>query len=133
MAHFIIDRVKIKHFIMQNIIKWFFTEKIFYDIMLPMIKTYILRFMAKYRHYYKYKRLAIIVVSVWFAIIVTLGVISGFINRAKPIIISPEDENATAVDQIESNKRKIESGEMLSTKNNMSFFEIQQFNSKCSI
>ncbi len=111
---------------MQNITKCFFTEKIFYDIMLPMIKNYILRFMTKYRHYYKYKRLAIIVVSVWFTLMVTLGVISGFMNRAKPIIISPEDENAMAVDKIESNKRKIESGEMLSSKNNMSFFEIQQ-------
>ena len=111
---------------MQNITKYFFTEKIFYDIMLPMIKRHILRFMAKYRHYYKYKRIAIIIVSVWFTIIVTFGVISGFMNRPKPIIISPEDENAMAVDKIESNKRKIESGEMLSTKNNMSFFEIQQ-------
>jgi len=94
--------------------------------MLPMIKKYILNTVDKYRHYYKYKRIAIIIISVWFISTIILGVIFGFHNRSKAIIISPEYENDMAMDKIESNKSKIESGEMLSTKDNLSFFQIQQ-------
>lgn len=94
--------------------------------MLPMMKKYILNTIDKYRHYYKYKRIAIIIISVWFISTIILGIIFGFRNRAKAIVISPEYENDMIMNKIEANKSKIGSGVMLSTKDNLSFFEIQQ-------
>ena len=82
----------------------------------------------KIKYFYSEKRkLFIIILSSWFVFIVLIGVIIG-LNREPDIVpLTPEEENAMiSNDIIKDDDKKIMEGEMLSTKNNLSFEELER-------
>ncbi|MEI0532139.1 hypothetical protein R4I97_11325 [Brachyspira pilosicoli] len=82
----------------------------------------------KIKYFYAEKRkLFIIILSSWFVFIVLIGVIIGLNKEPDIVPLTPEEENAMiSNDIIKNDDKKIIEGEMLSTKNNLSFEELER-------
>ncbi|WP_157148231.1 hypothetical protein [Brachyspira pilosicoli] len=81
----------------------------------------------KIKYFYAEKRkLFIIILSSWFVFIILIGVIIGVNKKPDIVPLTPEEENAMiSNDIIKNDDKKIIEGEMLSTKNNLSFEELE--------
>lgn len=88
-----------------------------------MTKTEILKPYIDF--YKKHKKIVLISLIVWFVLIIVIGIIMGFYLKPEMIILTPEEENAKAMKIIKSEIPLIESGKLLSTRNNMTFTEIE--------
>ena len=82
----------------------------------------------KIKYLYAEKRkLFIIILSSWFVFIILIGVIIGVNKKPDIVPLTPEEENAMiSNDIIKNDDKKIIEGEMLSTKNNLSFEELER-------
>lgn len=82
----------------------------------------------KIKYFYAEKRkLFIIILSSWFVFIILIGVIIGINKKPDIVPLTPEEENAMiSNDIIKNDDKKIIEGEMLSTKNNLSFEELER-------
>ena len=82
----------------------------------------------KIKYFYAEKRkLFIIILSSWFVFIILIGVIIGVNKKPDIVPLTPEEENAMiSNDIIKNDDKKIIEGEMLSTKNNLSFEELKR-------
>ncbi|SUW07626.1 Uncharacterised protein [Brachyspira pilosicoli] len=82
----------------------------------------------KIKYFYAEKRkLFIIILSSWFVFIILIGVIIGVNKKPDIVPLMPEEENAMiSNDIIKNDDKKIIEGEMLSTKNNLSFEELER-------
>ena len=82
----------------------------------------------KIKYFYAEKRkLFIIILSSWFVFIILIGVIIGVNKKPDIVPLTPEEENAMiSNDIIKNDNKKIIEGEMLSTKNNLSFEELER-------
>lgn len=82
----------------------------------------------KIKYFYAEKRkLFIIILSSWFVFIILIGVIIGVNKKPGIVPLTPEEENAMiSNDIIKNDDKKIIEGEMLSTKNNLSFEELER-------
>lgn len=82
----------------------------------------------KIKYFYAEKRkLFIIILSSWFVFIILIGVIIGVNKKPDIVPLTPEEENAMISNDIIKNyDKKIIEGEMLSTKNNLSFEELER-------
>ena len=80
------------------------------------------------KYFYAEKRkLFIIILSSWFVFIILIGVIIGVNKKPDIVPLTPEEENAMiSNDIIKNDDKKIIEGEMLSTKNNLSFEELER-------
>ncbi|MEI0580282.1 hypothetical protein [Brachyspira pilosicoli] len=82
----------------------------------------------KIKYFYRERRkLFILILSSWFLFIVLIGVIIGLTKKPDVVPLTPEEENAMILnDVIKNDDKKIIEGEMLSTKNNLSFEELER-------
>ena len=82
----------------------------------------------KLKYFYAEKRkLFIIILSSWFVFIILIGVIIGVNKKPDIVPLTPEEENAMiSNDIIKNDDKTIIEGEMLSTKNNLSFEELER-------
>ncbi|WP_157146613.1 hypothetical protein [Brachyspira pilosicoli] len=82
----------------------------------------------KIKYFYAEKRkLFIIILSSWFVFIILIGVVIGVNKKPDIVPLTPEEENAMiSNDIIKNDDKKIIEGEMLSTKNNLSFEELER-------
>ena len=82
----------------------------------------------KIKYFYGERRkLFILILSSWFLFIVLIGVIIGLTKKPDVVPLTPEEENAMILnDVIKNDDKKIIEGEMLSTKNNLSFEELER-------
>ena len=82
----------------------------------------------KIKYFYAEKRkLFIMILSSWFVFIILIGVIIGVNKKPDIVPLTPEEENAMiSNDIIKNDDKKIIEGEMLSTKNNLSFEELER-------
>ncbi|WP_157150367.1 hypothetical protein [Brachyspira sp. SAP_772] len=82
----------------------------------------------KIKYFYAEKRkLFIIILSSWFVFIVLIGVIIGLNQKPDVVPLTPEEENAMiSNDIIKNDDKKVMEGEILSTKNNLSFEELER-------
>ncbi|MBW5381877.1 hypothetical protein [Brachyspira pilosicoli] len=77
--------------------------------------------------YAEKRKLFIIILSSWFVFIILIGVIIGVNKKPDIVPLTPEEENAMiSNDIIKNDDKKIIEGEMLSTKNNLSFEELER-------
>lgn len=99
--------------------------------MLPMstdnIKENIMSALNQSLEYLKKYKLIVVIVTVgWLVLSITIGVISGLNNKVEYTALSAEDENAAITEEVNRNISQVEDGEMLTTKNNLSLFQIEQ-------
>ncbi|TXJ47443.1 hypothetical protein [Brachyspira pilosicoli] len=80
------------------------------------------------KYFYAEKRkLFIIILSSWFVFIIVIGIILGLNQKPDIVPLTPEEENAMISNEIIRNDdKKVIEGEMLSTKNNLSFEELER-------
>ena len=80
------------------------------------------------KYFYAEKRkLFIIILSSWFVFIIVIGIVLGLNQKPDIVPLTPEEENAMiSNDIIKDDDKKIMEGEMLSTKNNLSFEELER-------
>ena len=55
----------------------------------------------------------------------SLGVLIGSCSKPKVIPLTPEEENSKAINNMKEDEEKIIKGEMLSTKDNLTFEELE--------
>lgn len=82
----------------------------------------------KIKYFYAEKRkLFIIILSSWFVFIIVIGIVIGLNRKPDIVPLTPEEENAMiSNDIIRNDDKKVMEGEMLSTKNNLSFEELER-------
>ncbi|WP_300370406.1 hypothetical protein [Brachyspira sp.] len=79
----------------------------------------------KVKNFYKTKKiLFFIILSAWLLLVVIFGVLIGFNSKPDVIPLTPEEENSKALNSMKEDEEKILKGEMLSTKENLSFEEL---------
>ena len=80
------------------------------------------------KYFYAEKRkLFIIILSSWFVFIIVIGIVLGLNQKPDIVPLTPEEENAMISNEIIRNDdKKVIEGEMLSTKNNLSFEELKR-------
>ena len=80
------------------------------------------------KYFYAEKRkLFIIILSSWFVFIIVIGIVLGLNQKPDIVPLTPEEENAMiSNDIIKNDDKKVMEGEMLSTKNNLSFEELER-------
>ena len=80
------------------------------------------------KYFYAEKRkLFIIILSSWFVFIIVIGIILCLNQKPDIVPLTPEEENAMISNEIIRNDdKKVIEGEMLSTKNNLSFEELER-------
>lgn len=74
----------------------------------------------------KNKKIAIIITMVWIIIVASFGVFKGVKNRARAIIINPDDYNIELKENVKKLEEEYNTGQLLSIKNNLTLFEINQ-------
>lgn len=80
----------------------------------------------KVKNFYKTKRiLFFVVIFVWLILTILSGILIGLYSNSKVIYLSPEEENARAVANMEEDEEKIIKGEMLSTKGNLDIEQME--------
>lgn len=82
----------------------------------------------KIKYFYaEKKKLFIIILSSWFVFIIVVGIVIGLNKKPDIVPLTPEEENAMISNEIIRNDdKRIMEGEMLSTKNNLSFEELER-------
>ena len=82
--------------------------------------------LEKVKDFYKTKKIFFfIIIFLWLLLTVLMGIIIGSCSTPKVIPLTPEEENSKAVNIIKEDEEKILKGEMLSTKNNLSFEDLK--------
>ncbi|WP_028330464.1 hypothetical protein [Brachyspira alvinipulli] len=71
------------------------------------------------------KKLFFLIIILWLLLTVSLGVIIGSCSKPKVIPLTPEEENSKAINNMKEDEEKIIKGEMLSTKDNLTFEELE--------
>jgi len=71
------------------------------------------------------KTLVFVMVFAFFIITVSVGVLIGLYGRPKVVPLTPEEENLRAILEMKDDEKKIIQGEMLSTKNNLDFEQLE--------
>ena len=80
----------------------------------------------KVKDFYRTKKiLFFIILFVWLLLVVVSGVLIGSCSRPKVIPLTPEEENSKAINILKEDEEKILKGEMLSTKENLSFEDLE--------
>ncbi|MCZ9892006.1 hypothetical protein PQQ32_06440 [Brachyspira hyodysenteriae] len=79
----------------------------------------------KVKDFYRTKKiLFFIIVFVWLLLVILSGILIGSCSKPKVIPLSPEEENSKAINILKEDEEKILKGEMLSTKENLSFEDL---------
>lgn len=82
--------------------------------------------LEKVKDFYKTKKIFFfIIIFAWLLLTVVAGIIIGSCSTPKVIPLTPEEENSKGVNIIKEDEEKILKGEMLSTKNNLSFEDLK--------
>lgn len=82
--------------------------------------------LAKVKDFYKTKKiLFFIILFIWLLLTVLFGVLIGLNSSPNTIPLTPEEENSKAHNIIKEDEEKILKGEMLSTKENLSFDDLE--------
>ncbi|MEI0487074.1 hypothetical protein [Brachyspira intermedia] len=82
--------------------------------------------LEKVKNFYRTKKiLFFIILFVWLLLVVVSGVLIGSCSRPKVIPLTPEEENSKAINILKEDEEKILKGEMLSTKENLSFEDLE--------
>ena len=71
------------------------------------------------------KKLFFLIIILWLLLTIGIGVLIGSCSKPKVIPSTPEEENSKAVNNMKEDEEKIIKGEMLSTKNNLDFDELE--------
>ncbi|WP_297208537.1 hypothetical protein [uncultured Brachyspira sp.] len=71
------------------------------------------------------KKLFFLIIILWLLLTIGIGVLIGSCSKPKVIPLTPEEENSKAVNNMKEDEEKIIKGEMLSTKNNLDFDELE--------
>ena len=71
------------------------------------------------------KKLFFLIIILWLLLTVSLGVLIGSCSKPKVIPLTPEEENSKAINNMKEDEEKIIKGEMLSTKDNLTFEELE--------
>lgn len=80
----------------------------------------------KVKQFYKTRNiLFFIIIFVWLLITTFSGILIASCSKPKVIHLSPEEENSKAVNIMKEDEEKIIKGEMLSTKENLSFEDLE--------
>ncbi|WP_295157644.1 hypothetical protein [uncultured Brachyspira sp.] len=82
--------------------------------------------LEKVKDFYKTKKiLFFIILFIWLLSTVLFGVLIGLNSSPNTIPLTPEEENSKAHNIIKEDEEKILKGEMLSTKENLSFDDLE--------
>lgn len=80
----------------------------------------------KVKDFYKTKKiLFFIIIFIWLLLVIVSGILIGSCSRPKVIPLTPEEENSKAINIIKEDEEKILKGEMLSTKENLTFEDLE--------
>ena len=71
------------------------------------------------------KKLFFLIIILWLLLTIGIGVLIGSCSKPKVIPLTPEEENSKAVNNMKEDEEKIIKGEVLSTKNNLDFDELE--------
>ena len=71
------------------------------------------------------KKLFFLIIILWLLLTVSLGVLIGSCSKPKVIPLTLEEENSKAINNMKEDEEKIIKGEMLSTKDNLTFEELE--------
>lgn len=78
------------------------------------------------KNFYNTKRnISIIIIVSWIIITIGSGIVIGRCSREKIIPLTPEEENAKILLELKGEDEKIIKGEILSTKDNLSFEQLE--------
>lgn len=75
--------------------------------------------------YNKNKKKVLLIITGWFILMIILGVVIAVYTKRKLVLLTPEEENSKALKILKSEIELIESGKLLTTKNNMTITEIE--------
>ena len=82
--------------------------------------------LEKVKDFYKTKKiLFFIILFVWLLLVVLSGILIDSCSKPKVIPLTPEEENSKAINILKEDEEKILKGEMLSTKENLSFEDLE--------
>ncbi|CRF34889.1 MULTISPECIES: hypothetical protein [Brachyspira] len=80
----------------------------------------------KVKDFYRTKKiLFFIILFVWLLLVILSGILIGSCSKPKVIPLSPEEENSKAINLLKEDEEKILKGEMLSTKENLNFEDLE--------
>ncbi|KLI38966.1 hypothetical protein SZ51_05760 [Brachyspira hyodysenteriae] len=80
----------------------------------------------KVKDFYRTKKiLFFIILFVWLLLVILSGILIGSCSKPKVIPLSPEEENSKAINLLKEDEEKILKGEMLSTKKNLNFEDLE--------
>lgn len=80
----------------------------------------------KVKDFYRTKKiLFFIILFVWLLLVILSGILIGSCSKPKVIPLSTEEENSKAINLLKEDEEKILKGEMLSTKENLNFEDLE--------
>ena len=80
----------------------------------------------KVKDLYKTKRILFFaIILAWLIFTIFVGILIGLYGNSKVVYLSPEEENARAIANMEEDEEKIIKGELLSTKGNLDIEQME--------
>ena len=80
----------------------------------------------KFKDLYKTKRILFFaIILAWLIFTIFVGILIGLYGNSKVVYLSPEEENARAIANMEEDEEKIIKGELLSTKGNLDIEQME--------